>query len=238
MRSFSSPAPLRALGLLALLGLGATLPARAQTGANDSGSFLVSVGGRAVGTEEFSIVQTGVGANSEIVANGRVQLQLPTGSVDLTSRLRTTGFQATPVSYDVTVGGTSPRRVILTIASGRVSARILTPAGEQMREYLASPGAVVLDDGIAHQYYFLTRRLRNGQVPVIIPRENRQVVVTVSDRGEEQVQIGTQRISLYHLVVTPTGGDERHIWVDALGRVIRVQIPARDYLAVRQQIPA
>jgi hypothetical protein len=228
---------LRALGLSALLGLGFVLPAAAQTGASDSGTFLISVGGRQVGTEEFNIVQTGVGANSEIVATGRVRVQLPTGTVELTPRLRTTGFDANPVSYEVAVGSSQPR-VIVTVASGRVSARTITGAGEQMREYLASPGAIVLDDGLAHQYYFLARRLRNGTVPVIIPRENRQVMATVRGLGEEQVQIDDQRVSLFHLVVAPEGGDERHVWVDALGRVIKVQIPARNYVAVRSEIPA
>jgi hypothetical protein len=236
----ATPLPaLRSLALAALLGVGLALPAAAQTGASDAGTFLISVGGRQVGTEEFNIVQTGIGANSEVVATGRVRVQLPTGTVELTPRLRATGFQATPVSYEVTVGGGSaPRRVIVTVASGRVSARTLTSAGEQMREYLASPDAIVLDDGLAHQYYFLARRLRNGKIPIIIPRENRQVMATVSGQGEEQVQIGDQRVSLFHLVVTPADGDERHVWVDALGRVIKVQIPARNYVAVRSEIPA
>jgi hypothetical protein len=38
--------------------------------------------------------------------------------------------------------------------------------------------------------------------------------------------------------VAPAGTDERHVWVDALGRVIKVEIPARGYVAVRSQIPA
>lgn len=232
------PSPLRLLASAAFLGIVVASPARAQTGASDSGTFLVSVGGRQVGTEEFSIVQTGIGANAEIVATGRVQLQLPSGIVELTPRLRTTGFQANPVSYEVTVGGADPRRVVGTIAGGRVSARILTGAGEQMREYLASPDAVVLDEGVAHQYYFLARRMRNGTVPVILPRENRQVTATVTGRGEESVLIGTERVSLYHIVVAPAGTDERHVWVDALGRVIKVEIPARGYVAIRSQIPA
>jgi hypothetical protein len=238
MRPAIFPPALRALALCALVGLGFVLPAAAQTGASDAGTFLISVGGRQVGTEEFNIVQTGVGANSEIVATGRVRVQLPTGTVELTPRLRTTGFEANPVSYEVAVGSTSPRRVIVTVASGRVSARTLTASGEQMREYLASPGAIVLDDGLAHQYYFVARRLRNGTIPIIIPRENRQVMATVSGKGEEKVQIGDQSVSLFHIVVTPAGGDERHVWVDALGRVIRVQIPARNYVAVRSEIPA
>jgi biotin carboxylase len=77
-----------------------------------------------------------------------------------------------------------------------------------------------------------------GRVPVIVPRENRQVMATVRGQGEEQVQIGDQRVPLFHLDVTPAGGDERQVAVDALGRVNQVQIPARNYVAVRSEIPA
>ncbi|MQA88895.1 MAG: hypothetical protein GEU90_01490 [Gemmatimonas sp.] len=211
--------------------------AAGQTGAEDSGSFEIFVNGRGVGTEEFSLEQTGVGPNSEFLASGQVNVLLPTGSLELTSRLRSAGFQADPVSYEVAVGGDAPRRIVGTVGSGRFSAMIVTPAGEQLREYVASSGATVLDEGIAHHYYFLARRTRGGQVPILIPRENRQVMTQVTDRGEEQVTIGGTEITLYHLVVEPEGGEERHVWVDTLGRVIQVEIPDRSYRAVRTEIP-
>ncbi|HET8656021.1 MAG TPA: hypothetical protein VFL93_10940 [Longimicrobiaceae bacterium] len=213
-------------------------PLAAQAGTSDSGTFRVLVGGQQVGTEDFSIHQTGTGANAEIVATGHVQLQLPSGTVDLRPRLRTTGIEANPVSYEIAVGGTSPEKIVGTIGNGRFSARIVTPTGEKMREYLATSGATVLDEGIAHQYYFLARRVRDGRVPIIIPRENRQVMATVRNLGEEHVQIAGTTATLYHLVVQPAGGDQRDVWVDALGRVIRVEIPARGYTAVRTQVPA
>ncbi|MDP9349698.1 MAG: hypothetical protein M3P24_11255, partial [Gemmatimonadota bacterium] len=86
-------------------------------------------------------------------------------------------------------------------------------------------------------YYFLAQRVRGGRVPVIIPRENRQVMATVTSRGEERVRIGDATASLFHLVVHPAGGEERHVWVDALSRVIRVDIPARGYRAERTALP-
>jgi hypothetical protein len=216
----------------------AAAPAWAQSSANDSGTFDVYVSGHRAGSEEFTIQQIGSGAHGSIVASGHVQLQLATGAVDLTPRLRTSGFDASPVSYEVIIGGTAPRHIIGTIGDRRVSSRTVTASGEQMREYLASSGAVVLDDGIAHQYYFLARRVRSGTVPVIIPSENRQVMATVTDRGEERVKIGDQTVRLYHIVVQPRGGDERDVWVDELARVIKVEIPAQDYVAVRTSIPA
>jgi hypothetical protein len=230
-------APKHVLALTCALVLTGGGTAFAQSAADDAGTFAVSVGGHRVGTEEFAIRQTGVGAGAEIVATGRVTLNLATGSLELAPRLRTTGFQADPVAYEVTVGGDSPRRITGTVGSGRFSARIVTASGEQMREYVASTGATILDDGVAHHYYFLARRTRSGRVPILIPRENRQTMATVRDMGEQRVSVNGAMVNLFHLTVTPDGGDERHVWVDALNRVIRVEIPARGYLAVRTEVP-
>ena len=223
---------LAAAGLLAL-----SPPLAAQSAADDAGTFRVSIGGHPVGTEEFTIRQVGVGATAEVTAVGRVRLDLPTGTLDLQPRLRTTGFQADPVGYEIIAGGDAQRRISGSIGGGRFSARILTATGEQMREYVASAGATVLDDGVAHHYYFLARRTRTGRVPILIPREHRQVMATVRSLGEERITIDGTTLDLFRLVVTPDGGDERHVWVDALNRVIRVEIPAAGYLAVRTEIP-
>lgn len=217
----------------------ALLPAGlvAQTGAQDEGTFEVLVNDRVVGSETFSIRQIGAGASSDFVATGRVQVMLPSGGLDLTTSLRSSGVQADPVVYEVTVGGDAPRRIVGSVGSGRFSAKIMTPSGEQLREYVASSGATILDEGVAHHYYFLARRTRSGRVPILVPRENRQVMAQVADRGEERVNVRGTDVTLFHLVVTPDGGDEHHIWVDDLGRVIRVSIPSRNYLAVRTEIP-
>ena len=213
----------------------AAAPLSAQSG-GDAGAFRVFVDGREVGAEEFTIRQSGTGPASETTATGKVSLRLSEGTLELTPRLRASGLQADPVAYQVDVGGTSPGRIVGSIGGGRVSAKIVTASGEQLREYVASSGAVVLDEGVAHHYYFLAQRTRSGRIPVIIPRENRQVIATVSSRGQETVQVGDARPSLYHLVVQVENA-EHHVWVDDLGRVIKVDIPSRRYMAVRSQVP-
>jgi hypothetical protein len=215
----------------------ALAPLAAQPGATDAGTFRVWVNGREAGTEAFTIRQTGSGAGAEYTATGRVTLRLEDGTVDLSPRLRAGGLQADPVAYQVDVGGSAPSRIVGNIGGGRVSAKIVTASGEQLREYVAASGAVVLDEGVAHHYYFLGQRTHAGRVPVIIPRENKQVMATVSSPGEERVTVGGAQVSLFHLVVQPTGGPEAHVWVDALGRVIKVEIPARAYRAERRELP-
>jgi hypothetical protein len=223
--------------VLALLLLAWAAPLGAQGTVVDQGSFRVTVGGQTAGTEEFAIRQSGSGTGSDVTATGRVEVTLPGGTLELVPRLRARGLDASPVSYQVDVGGDSPRRILGQVGAGRFSARIVSTSGEQLREYVASDRALILDDGVAHHYYFLAQRQRNGTVPVIVPRENRQVVATVSSRGEERVDVGGTTASLFHLVVQVPGSSERHVWVDALGRVIRVRIPATGYEATRTELP-
>ena len=226
------------LVLYALALLGAPLAAPVQAAAQaDSGTFVVFVEDRQVGTEEFIISQAGSGAGAELVATGRVRVRLPEGTLELTPRLTTRGVGAAPVSYQVDVGGSSPSRIVGTVGGGRFSAKIVTGAGEQLREYVASSGAVVLDQGVAHHYQFLAQRTHQGRVPVIVPRENRQVMATVSSQGEERVEIGGVAATVYHLVVQPAGGEEHHVWVDDLNRVVRVEVPARAWRAERTRMP-
>jgi hypothetical protein len=80
--------------------------------------------------------------------------------------------------------------------------------------------------------------MRNGRLPIIVPRDNKQVMATVRDVGEEQVIVGESTLTLYHLEVQPDGGELRHVWLDDLGRVIKVEIPSTGYMAVRTEIPA
>lgn len=214
----------------------AAVPAAAQAN-GDQGTFTVYVEDRQVGTEEFNITQAGTGASADFTATGRVRLGLPDGTLELDTRLRARGIGADPVDYQVSVGGSAPSRTIGTVGGGRFSAKIVTPSGEQLREYVASNGAVVLDQGVAHHYYFLAQRSHQGRVPIIVPRENRQVIAQVTSRGEERTRVGGTEAMLFHLVVQPQGGDEQHVWVDALNRVIRVEIPARAWRAERTQIP-
>jgi hypothetical protein len=227
------------LSLYAFALLGAALSVPAETAAQqvDSGTFVVYVEDREVGTEHFLISQAGSGAGAEMVATGRVRVRLPEGTLELDPRLTARGVGADPVNYQVNVGGSSPSRVVGTVGGGRFSAKIVTGSGEQLREYVASSGAVVLDQGVAHHYQFLAQRTHQGRVPVIVPRENRQVMATVASRGEETVSIGGVEATLFHLVVQPAGGDEHHVWVDALNRVVRVEVPARAYRAERTRIP-
>lgn len=219
--------------------LAATTILNAQTITLDEGSFRILVGGREAGTETFSILQSGTRADAQIIARGTVTLDTAGIAERLSATLDVDGQSLRPAAYQVMVEGTDQQRIAGRIIGGRFSAKILSPTGEQMREYLASEGAVLVDEGVAHHYYFLARRLEGGsaRIPIIIPRQNRQVSAEVAERGRETVEVGGRRIEARHLVITPAGGSERRLWVDSQGRVLRLEIPARSYVARRVAPP-
>jgi hypothetical protein len=222
---------------LILFAAAATSAAEAQTTAIDEGVFRVFIDGREVGTETFTIRQNGTGAGAIIIAHGRTVVE--PADEQVTASLELAGAALRPTAYQVNVQGAQPQRIAGRVVGGRFSARINSPAGEMMREYLAGEGAILVDDGVAHHYYFLARRAGEAafQVPLIIPRQSRQAAATVTPRGNEMVEIAGARVQARRLNVAVAGGQERHVWADAEGRILRVEIPAANYVAVRRAMP-
>ena len=211
-------------------------PAQAQTTVVDEGTFILRENGREVGREVFAIRRSGTGPGAVVVAQGRVDLG---EADDLVTSLEVSGEGFRPATYAVQVEGDAPQRIAGRVAGGRFSARIISPAGEMMREYLAGEGAVIVDEGVAHQYYFIAQRLDGSSftVPLIIPRQSRQVSAAVSVGEPASITIGGRSIMARRLDVRPTGLPDRAVWVDDQGRVLRLEIQSRGMTAEREAPP-
>lgn len=213
----------------------AAVGVHAQTVTLDEGTFRISLRGSPIGTETFAIQRNGEGPGATVIAQGR--LVLDTGS-QTRSLLQLEGRNLRPTAYQIEVTGPEKQSISGQAAGNRFRATIVSTAGEQMREYLASEGAVVLDDGVAHQYYFLVSGTGgSGSLPVIIPRQSRQVTARVTDLGSEQIAVGGQNVQARRLRVEPQGLTTRIVWVDRQDRVLRLQIPEENYLAERTTLP-
>lgn len=211
---------------------------QAQGTVLDRGTFRLTVAGQEVGTETFSIRQDGSGPAAITIAQGTVALDTGRVAQEMTSWLRVSPAGGRAAEYRLTIQGGAHEQITGAIAGGRFSARIVSPSGEMMREYLASDGAVVVDEGIAHQYYFLAQRAGSStaRVPMLIPRENRQVLATVTPAGEGAVDIGGRRVDSRHVVISVPGRPDRELWLDASGRVLRVAIPSTGFVATRTSL--
>jgi hypothetical protein len=214
--------------------LGIALPATAQVAVVDEGSFTISHNSTRIGREEFAIRRTPNPGGDVLVANATVVYT----DRRLSPALQTDAAGA-PLRYQVEVsaGADVQERLQGRLGRGRFSAQLRTPRGESAREYVVADGALILDDDVFHQYYFLARAGRTGAVPVVVPRRNVQLTMRVENEGADAVTIDGNRISATRYAMTEPDGAKRRIWVDSDGRVLKVSLDARGITATRDEPP-
>jgi hypothetical protein len=200
----------------------------------DEGSFTVRRDGRTAVRENFRVTATTRGNVTEYFAKADVTL----GDRKLEPELRTDARGAV-IKYFVKVRtGDADETWDGEVARGRLNAMITGARGTAAREFMVPAGALVLDEDVIHQHWFLTLRGHEGRLPILVPRrDNAQSYVTLATIGEETLQVGTQDIPAIHIRVTDTGGEIRNIWVDRGGRLLKVEIPSRSLVAVRDDPP-
>jgi hypothetical protein len=217
--------------LCAALLAGLPCAVRAQTTMLDEGSFTVTRAGR-TGREDFRIVRVVAPTASTLVGTGTAV----TGTVRVISVLRT---DTTGVPVDFQLEGREANevreRVTIQAARDRLAARSQSPRGESAREYFLRPGMVIFDDEFAHAYYFLTLQ-RREIVTAVLPHRNELAQLHVLPKGDEPIEIAGTRVVARHYVVSDATG-ERQLWTDSAGRVLRVEVPALAFVAVRDALP-
>lgn len=238
----SHPALVVCAGLLGATALvvGSALPASAaaQSVTVDEGTFRITVDGRDAGTEAFSIRRSGTGDQAQIIATAEIRMEVPEGRTDIRPALQASGSDMAVSAYQVKISGALQEEIYVTLGDRRFLTNVRTERGEREREFRATPGTLLLDPGVAHQYYFLSARASQDgvTVPVISPREGRQFDLRVSVVGSESVAIGGSPLEARHIRLEGEGGT-RDLWVDGEGRVLRLEHAEAGYVAVRQRAP-
>ena len=222
------------LAALAAVSLAAPLLS-AQVTTVDEGSFTITRQGERIGREEFAIRRTpGAEGQPVLVASATVAYD----QRRIAPALRTDSTGA-PIAYalEVRAGTEVQEQLKGAVGRGRFSAVTRTPKGESAREYIVTDGALILDDEVFHQYYFVARAARSGSVPVVGPRRSAQVVMRIEDGGAATVTVGGRPLPAHRYTLREPGGGRRDILVDAQGRVLQVEIPALGIVATRDDPP-
>ena len=198
----------------------------------DDGAFRISrPGDTAPATESFRIQR---GDNGQLVATS----QLRAGNRRISSRLIADTL-GTPISYQLEVydNGTKTSVVHADAGSGRLSTAVSNQRGdESQRDYpMGREHSVILDDDLVHQMYFLRLASRTGLVRVISPHAARAATFVIAAHGLEPIDVGGQSVTATHFSLT-NGADRRDVWLDAEGRVLRVETSA-GLKAVRDDLP-
>lgn len=198
----------------------------------DRGSFRLYVNGREAGTEEFEIQWRGEGDDQRTTAAGAVSMQDgPTLVTTLLARGRTLVLQ----SYRaLRVEGTDTLAVTLERARDRLDALIQAPWGEEVREYRAPLSTMILEDGVAH-HHFVLGALLQGPFPAlhVLSPVSQKEVDAEAEAAPETIQVDGAPIATTRVRVRVEDGELRLAWFDGSGRLVRVELPARGFVAER-----
>lgn len=219
---------------LACLGVGAAVPPQ---GLVDQGVFIIARDGNEIGREEFAIrpVAGSRGAGGlQAVAAVRYRDRELRAALELTR-------EHVPVSYqlDVTSGGRLTQRLTGQFGRGRFSVRLVNASGEVAREFPVPPGAVVLDDDIFDQYYFVP--LPHGpsdRISVVRPRQTTLASAQVRDLGPDTVAVAGHNLSAEHYAVVLPGEDGREFWFSRSGDLLKIALPGSGITATRLSLPS
>ena len=225
-----------AIATLAILALLAPARAAAQE-FMDQGVFMISRGGVEIGREEFAVRATSGRQGRPgllAVATDHYREREVRGALELTN-------DHDPISYqaDVSVAGHLTERLSGQLARGRFAVRLVTPAGEVVREFPVPSNVVVLDDDGFDQFYFFPRPVADAAQPVNVlrPRERRVVTGEVRTMGTDTVAVASRGVPATRYALVLAGGDTRQFWFSASGTLLQIAIPARDIVATRSSLP-
>lgn len=213
-------------------------PSAGQNVVVDENVFRVTLHGEIIGREDFSIRRVGMGRDARVILRGSVELDLPEGRRHLSPALEASGGDLSPTAYQLKISGSRSMEVFVSRSGSRFLAKVISSEGEQVREFRAGPGSILLDDLIAHQHHLLLPYLNQDSavsLSVLSPRTGTQVRMTLMEMGPEEVRVGTELVQGTHFRLE--GGEGSHeIWFDDQGRILRVAVPARGYVAERESL--
>lgn len=229
------------LRLLAFATFIFTLPLSPLLGQNvsvDEAAFRVYRDGALVGREEFSIRRVGAGDAARVVLRGTVRTDTPDGQLALNPMMDAQGADLQLSGYQIDVSGAETTAISVTRSGNRFLVREISSQGERLREYRAGTGSVLLEEGVAHHYFLLTPFLERSSavsLTILTPRAGSQTRMTLTHVGEEEIRVGDRLVQARHFRLEG-GEDPRDVWFDDQGRVLRVEIPSRAYVAERENL--
>jgi hypothetical protein len=226
----------RLLALTIVLAVSSPAPeVHAQGIVVDEGSFRISLAGREVGTERFSVRRAGIGRDDALYANGSIELGSSVDRDEIEPLLRATPPDGVVAGYQVRVTGRDAIDFQLTLVGNRYVSFARSPLGDEEREYPARATTRILERDVAHHYYFLRDAREGDRIHVIEPRSRTQATLIVDRRTDDQILLDGRSTEARRVEMS-VGDQTRTVWYDRLGRVLRVEIPALGYVAERTDL--
>ena len=206
-------------------------PAGAQSVVLDEGEFRVTHAERGVGTETFAIRRLGQGVDAYVIANAVIELDLPGGQEQVRPLLQT-GPGLSFSRYQVEVTGADPVEIAVTSGERLLLARTRSNRGEREQEFRAARGTVLLELGVAHLYWFLSRMSEGDATTALVPRAGAQGQIVLRSARPASLRVAGAEHKVRHATFEMDGA-LHEVWYDGEDRVLRVEVPESGFLAER-----
>ena len=215
--------------LAAALAVQAIAPEAARGQLVDRGIFVLHLNGAEAGTEEFTIQREGTGDAQVTLATGTVHMR---DGRTVTTILRLMGTDMMLNEYSAFATGPDTLAVRVVRAGSRLRTRSVSSSVEEERAYRARPSSVIFDEGIAHHYFVLNSLAGGATVHALAPLAERQEPAARLETGSEIIELGDERVETTRIRF---GSAQRGgvAWFDGSGRLVRVQLEDRGFLAER-----
>ena len=206
---------------------------------DDGGVFVISLAGRPVGSERFTI-HSSLG---RVEARGEIRLDIEQNAKAVSLQSfpdLVLDSQLHPLTYTWNQKGPQSSRLEVDFRGALAKARYTTISGsEDDRDFALPPDVMVLDDNVIHHYELIIARfLATGggkqTFRVFVPQEALPGVLTMEDMESAPSAGGAASANLRHLLITT---DVTHIdlWVGEQQRLERVSVPTAQLEASRKK---
>lgn len=217
--------------MLAASGIGSPLHAQGGSRQVDSGRFRISSDGQNVGSEVFAIRREA----SSLQSVARLTTGLDTALVSdriVETRLQTND-QLEPELFELQVQRGGDLSLVGVRSGSRFRLRTRATEGERWKEFLVPSGLVILPTGFVHFHHFLFRqRSEDERLTGLVPVEGVERRIRIV--GQRPDTIRAEGVSRPATRWEVTVGDQRRlVWRDEDGRILRVEVPAENWVAVR-----
>lgn len=202
----------------------------------DEGAYRLTVDGREIGTETFAVRREGRNVR------GVAQIRLDTVGAGLSSM---TAWLQTNADFRPDLlrlrPETSDSKSVTAVREGdRLRVQTSSSRGQRSREFVASPGLVLLDARIAHHWFLALKQhaddLAAGgsvRVPAILPAKPARMELEIRRGGQESVEVAGRTLQATRHEVS--GQLSAVVWTDDAGRVVKLRLPGEDLTAERTE---
>jgi dienelactone hydrolase len=212
--------------VILLLSLCALIVAQNNEGIVDSGKLVAFSDGKQIGTESFTIRTNGVGeGSSSLSVNGQ--------TVNIKSR---TEYREThPVAFEMEYGPNMKMQVSVSGAEVKMT-------GPQEASAQTDPEALILENNVGYQFYFVIRRYdrqKGGvqQFKMLVPSIMQTLPLSLERKGAFNILTGKPAmLELYHAVIA--GSINADVITDSTGKLIFMSFPSQKSETVREEYAA